>query len=91
MLAQRTLDLVDSQECESTVRGDLAACAGILAGSHWPVFQPAQPIGASRLQAAPRVVALQPAVKQICRSITNTSESDLFGLARVGAIRSGGG
>lgn len=91
MLVQLMLDLVDAQECESTARDDLAACAGMLAGSHWHVFQPAQPIGASGLQAAPRVGAVHPAGKQICRSITNTSESDLFGLARVGAIRSGGG
>lgn len=34
MLVQRTLDLVDSQECESTVRSDLASCAGILGEGH---------------------------------------------------------
>lgn len=34
MLVQRTLDLVNSQECESTVRSDLAACAGILGEGH---------------------------------------------------------
>lgn len=55
------------------------------------MFQPAQPIGASGLQAAPRAGALQPAVKQICRSIPHASESDLFSLAGAVAILSGGG
>lgn len=34
MLVQRTLDLVYSQECESTVRSDLAAYAGSLVEGH---------------------------------------------------------
>lgn len=53
------------------------------------MFQPAQPIGASGLQAAPRAGALQPAVEQICRSIRNPVERDLFGHERVMYIRIG--
>lgn len=53
------------------------------------MFQPAQPIGASGLQAAQHVDALQPAVEQICRSIRNPAERDPFGHERVMYIRFG--
>ncbi len=82
MLVQRILDLDDSRECECEARDDLAARAGKLYGKARRVLWPAQPSGARGLQAAPRAGALQPAVEQICRSIRNPAERDLFGHAR---------
>ncbi len=89
MLVQRPLDLDDSRECECRARDDLAARAGRLCGKARRVLRPAQPIGAGGLQAAPRVGALQPALEQICRSIRNPAERELFGHARVVYIRFG--
>jgi|GEM_PF-3440961 hypothetical protein len=89
MLGQRPLDLDDSRECECEARDDLDARAGKLCGKARRVFRLAQPIGARGLQAAPRVGALQPAVEQICRSISNPAERDLFGHPRGVNIRFG--
>ena len=88
MLVQCPLDLDDSRECECEARDDLDARAGKLYGKARRVLLPAQPSGARGLQAAPRVGAL-PAVEQICRSIRNPAERDLFGHARVVNIRFG--
>ncbi len=81
MLVQRPVDLDDSRECECEARDDLAARAGGLCGKARPVLRLAQPSGTRGLQAAARVGALQPAVEQICRSIRNPAERDLFGHA----------
>ena len=53
------------------------------------MFQPLHPIGASGLQAAQHVDALQPAVEQICQSIRNPAQRDPFGHERVMYIRFG--
>ncbi len=81
MLVQRPLDLDDYRECECEARDDLDARAGGLCGKARRVLRLAQPIGTRGLQAAHHVGALQPAVEQICRSISNPAERDLFGHA----------